>query len=221
MKLRGIIYIALAGLLTVLSSAGYAQALLESTITQMEISQEIQNAESRANVAPGKVLEEIDTNSPKPAAEPKPFEPKQQEKNMFVEDANQSDIDINDFNDFERELKRIDIETRSEQKEWLGELDRKEDLAKAIDDLAAAELRFIRKLANLEGAEKTIKAIDLVLKQRRERLETLVTKLQEELKEQRLQNTPERRERRAPRAERTRERPTRRTREPRVEEPAE
>jgi hypothetical protein len=108
--------------------------------------------------------------------------------------------DINDFNSFQRELNRMNIEARSEEEQWLGRLERKADLARAIDELVAAQLRFIRKLAVTEGADQTAKAIDLVLRQRQERLDKLETKLQEELKEERQQQSTERRDRRTPRA---------------------
>jgi hypothetical protein len=107
--------------------------------------------------------------------------------------------DINDFNSFQRELNRMNIEAKSEEEQWLGRLERKVELARAIDDLVAAQLRFIRKLAVSEGADQTAKAIDLVLRQRQERLEKLEAKLQEELKEERQQPT-ERRDRKTPRA---------------------
>ncbi|MCJ7730109.1 MAG: DUF3887 domain-containing protein [Sedimentisphaerales bacterium] len=107
--------------------------------------------------------------------------------------------EINDFNAFQRELNRMNVEARSEEEQWLGRLERKAELARAIDELVAAQLRFIRKLAVTEGADQTAKAIDLVLRQRQERLDKLETKLQEELKEERQQQPTERRDRRTPR----------------------
>jgi hypothetical protein len=106
--------------------------------------------------------------------------------------------DINDFNDFQKELNRINAESRSEERRWLGRTEQKDELARAIDKLVTAELSFIRKIAESEGADKTTKAIDLVLKQRQERLEKLATKLDNEAKEERQQQVVERR--RAPRA---------------------
>jgi hypothetical protein len=103
--------------------------------------------------------------------------------------------DINDFNSFQRELNRINIESRSEEEQWLGRLEKKVELARAIDELVAAQLRFVRKLAEVDHAEQTIKAVDLVLKQRQDRLNKLVTKLEEEAKQERQQSA-ERRERR-------------------------
>jgi hypothetical protein len=108
--------------------------------------------------------------------------------------------DINDFNSFQRELNRINIESRSEEEQWLGRLEKKVELARAIDELVAAQLRFIQKLAESGDANQTAKAIDLVLRQRQDRLNKLITKLQDELKEERQQQPTERRDRRTPRA---------------------
>lgn len=137
------------------------------------------------------------------------------------EDTNTPDVpDINDFNSFQREINRMNIETRSEEQQWMGPLERKVELARAIEELVAAQLRFIRKLAESENAEQTARAIDLVLRRRRERLNNLETKLSEETREERQQPTgetpstiprPPRRERQEPRP--TRERSTRHTRE--------
>jgi len=137
------------------------------------------------------------------------------------EDTNAADVpDINDFNSFQREINRMNIETRSEEQIWLGPLDRKAELARAIDELVDAELRFIRKLAESEDANQTVRAIDLVIRQRRERLNNLTRQLTEEIREERQQQTTERRTRRPARSadgqeptERTRDRPARRTRE--------
>jgi hypothetical protein len=130
--------------------------------------------------------------------------------------------DINDFNSFQREINRMNIETRSEEQIWLGPLERKAELARAIDELVDAELRFIRKLAESEDANQTVRAIDLVLRQRRERLNNLTRQLTDELREERQQQTTtERRPRRTTRTtegQDTRERPARRPRETTTEE---
>jgi hypothetical protein len=131
--------------------------------------------------------------------------------------------DINDFNSFQRELNLINIRTKGEEQQWLGPLERKQDLVRSIDELVAAELRFIRKLAETENAEQTVKAIDLVLRQRQERLNELTAKLDEELRNERQQQAAERNQRRAIRQtegqdqqeqRQPRERPQRRVREP-------
>ncbi|MFH1371986.1 MAG: hypothetical protein ABII09_11975 [Planctomycetota bacterium] len=127
--------------------------------------------------------------------------------------------DITDFNSFQREINRMNIETRSEEQMWLGQPAQKAELARAIEELVAAQLMFIRKLAESENAEQTVKAIDFVLQQRRERSATL----EEKLKDERQQQLIERRNSRTTRSERpdqtTRERTTRRTRETPAEQP--
>lgn len=100
--------------------------------------------------------------------------------------------DINDFNDYRQEISRIDIEARDEENKWLGKLEKKSDLAKAMDDVVVAELKFLRKMAEEEDSQKTVEAIDLLLKKRQDRLAKLTTKLEDEAK-------TERRERRPPR----------------------
>ena len=131
--------------------------------------------------------------------------------------------DINDFNSFQRELNRINIESRSEEEQWLGRLEKKVELARAIDELVAAQLRFVRKLAESGDANQTVKAIDLVLRQRQDRLNKLVTKLENELKEERQQQTT--RDKRPPRpgtvGQGQDQTQTERTRPPRRTTPAE
>ncbi len=120
--------------------------------------------------------------------------------------------DITDFNSFQREINRMNIETRSEEQTWLGQSTQKTELARAIEELVTAELLFIRKLAESENAEQTVKAVTLVLQQRRERLAQLEEKLKDErieLRDRTRRERPDQAER-----ERTRERPTRRSREP-------
>jgi|GEM_PF-1353744 len=95
--------------------------------------------------------------------------------------------DVNDFNAFKRELDRIDIEARGEDAQWLGKLEKKAELAKAMDDVVVAELRFLRKVAAATNDANTVEAINLVLKKRQNRLTKLVTKLDNELREERKQ----------------------------------
>jgi vacuolar-type H+-ATPase subunit I/STV1 len=105
--------------------------------------------------------------------------------------------DINDFNAFQRELNLVNIRTRNEEQRWLGPMEKKQDQLRAMDELVAAELRFIRKLAESEHAEETTKAIDLVLKQRQDRLKKLITKLEEEPRQERQPQTERRKLNRA------------------------
>ena len=103
--------------------------------------------------------------------------------------------EVNDFNAFKREINRIDMEARSEDAQWLGKPEKKADLAKAMDDVVVAELRFLRKVAAATNDANTVEAIDLVLKKRQDRLNKLVTKLENEAKEERRQQAPERQKR--------------------------
>lgn len=107
--------------------------------------------------------------------------------------------DVNDFNAFKQEIVRIDIEARGEDAQWLGKQDKKAELAKAMDDVIVAELRFLRKVAAAANDANTVEAIDLVLEKRRDRLNKLVTKLENELREDRKQQAGERQQRRATR----------------------
>lgn len=124
--------------------------------------------------------------------------------------ADNSVPDANDFNSFKQELDRIDIAARGEDNQWLGKQEKKADIAKAMDDVVVAELRFLRKVAAAASDTNTVEAIDLVLRKRQDRLNKLVTKLENELREERRQQAPERRERRTPRVQQNQtERPAR------------
>ena len=101
--------------------------------------------------------------------------------------------DVNDFNAFKQEINRIDIEARGEDTQWLGKQEKKAELAKAMDDVVVAELRFLRKVAAAAKDANTVEAIDLVLKKRQDRLNKLVTKLENELKEERQQQAGQQR----------------------------
>ena len=100
--------------------------------------------------------------------------------------------DINDFNAFKREIDRIDMEARGEDAQWLGKQEKKADLAKAMDDVVVAELRFLRKVAEAAKDTNTVEAIDLISKKRQDRLNKLITKLENEVKEERQKQAPER-----------------------------
>jgi hypothetical protein len=108
--------------------------------------------------------------------------------------------DVNDFNAFKREIDRIDMEARGEDTQWLGKQEKKAELAKAMDDVVVAELKFLRKVAAATNDANTVEAIDLVLKKRQDRLSKLVTKLENEVKEERRQQAGERQQRRTPKA---------------------
>ena len=128
-------------------------------------------------------------------------------------------IDIKDFNSFQRELNRINIETRGEEEQWLSPQDKKVELARSIEELVISQLRFIRKLAESEHSEQTIKAVDLVIRQRQERLNKLITKLEDTSRQERQQKANEQRvqKRTQPGEQIQTERPMQRTPRPRRE----
>jgi hypothetical protein len=118
--------------------------------------------------------------------------------------------DIKDFNAFQRELNRINIETRGEEEQWLSPLDKKVELARSIDELVISQMRFVRKLAETERSEQTIKAIDLVIRQRQERLNKLITKLDDTSRLERQQKAIEQqKERKTQQNQTTTQRPIR------------
>jgi hypothetical protein len=152
----------------------------------------------------------------RPAVSEQPTKPVEPQAAIQGASSDTNIPEINDFNDFQRELNRINLETRSEEEQWLGRLEnnKKVELLRTIDDLVAAQLRFIRKIAETKP-EQTAMAIDLVLKQRQERLNKLVTKLEDETRQERQQQIGERRRttRTGGQEQSTRERPQRRPRE--------
>ena len=201
----------------------YGQGTLVETVGTMEISQQVDNGVNQN--AP---KETVDTKKPAqdannvteqkkqaPANPPGwPYtadKPNAQEPNRTATgvvapttvpamSADENVPDVNDFNAFKREIDRIDMSARGEDTQWLGKQEgKKAELAKAMNNVVVAELRFLRKVAAATNDANTVEAIDLVLKKRADRLNKLVTKLENEAKEERQQQAPERRERRTPR----------------------
>jgi hypothetical protein len=198
----------------------YGQGSLVETVGTMEIGQEVDNAANRATPRGGADTKNPaqDTNNatlppnrapgmqgaPSPAPPPEVQQPSPAPTAVEatpaapVEAAEANVPEVNDFNAFKRELDRIDMEARGEDTQWLGKQEKKAELAKAMDDVVVAELKFLRKVAAATNDANTVEAVDLVLKKRQDRLNKLVTKLENELKEERRQQAPERRERRTP-----------------------
>lgn len=217
--------IGLVWLLTGSTTILYGQGSLVETVGTMEIGQEVDSAADRAT--PARVLDtskpanEANNVTEQPSRAPgqmrgrptpaqiAPPDTQQQEEAPAVLETptaapamTETDTnvpDINDFNEFKRELDRIDLEARGEDTQWLGKQEKKAELAKAMDDVVVAELRFLRKVALAENDTNTVEAIDLVLKKRQDRLNKLVTKLETEVKEERRQQATER-PKRTPRA---------------------
>jgi len=201
--LRGLSCLLAVGIWLGLCQPSYGEATAVETIGTMEIQEQLMKNGANLKTSQPNEVNEIVKASPKPSSEannatkPTLKKPAAGERMAAPKLSTDTNIpDINDFNDSQqRELNRINFEARSEERQWLGQLDNKKaELARAIDDVVTAELRFIRKLASAEDVNKTTKAIDLVLKQRQERLEKLVTKLEDEMKQERQKQPPERRE---------------------------
>ena len=196
----------------------YGEGTAVETLGTMEISQDVDNGVSRsapkrsANVrkpardanaaaeqpnrvpanAPGYGTETV--NSPDSNERGRAATGVETSSTVPVMTADTNVPDVNDFNAFKREIDRIDMEARGEDTQWLGKQEKKAELAKAMDDVVVAELKFLRKVAAATNDANTVEAIDLVLKKRQDRLNKLVTKLENEAKEERQQQ----RERRAP-----------------------
>jgi hypothetical protein len=236
-----VITICVVGVMLYINPPAAAQTLGESVAT-MDIQQQLMSNEAKQRVVEpnlNKAAGENKEAAPKaapaataPAPAPAPaVTPKTKDVNTVKEppkeavtenapDTNTPAPDANDFNEYKQELSRIDMDARNEDSRWMGRLDKKTDLLKAMDNVSTSELKFLRKLADSEGSKRTVEAIDLVLKKRQDRLTKLTTKLDDEAK-------TERRERRPPRMSNTgggmggmggdqgqSNRPQRRTREP-------
>ncbi|MGA2172040.1 MAG: hypothetical protein ABSG82_03365 [Sedimentisphaerales bacterium] len=193
--LCGSLCLILVGLWLSLPQPAYGQGTLGETATVIEVQQQLDGSGSQptpnqpANKLKAKTARRNDANEPlqpAPEANNAPGQRPAGERTAVAKLSEEANApEVNDFNEAQRELNRINVEAKNEEGQWLGHLERKEELAKAIDELVIAELRFIRKFAVAEDANKTTKAIDLVLKQRKEQLDKLMTKLDNEAKDER------------------------------------
>ena len=188
--------------------AGLTLALVQIVWGQENIESQSHEMQLNSQIAQG--LENA-THRPNNITDPNRIEERQLPMGNTRQEA--GIVDINDFNELDREINLINIESRTEHHLWLETIDQKTDLAQSTEHTVAAELAFIRKVAVEEKAEKTVKAIDFVLQRRRERLNALVANLQDELRQQRQQELGDRRERRP-----VRERIERPDREERLEQ---
>jgi hypothetical protein len=194
----------------------YGQGSLVETVGTMEISQQVDNAANQSTPKRGTDTQKAaqDTNNVteppsrapgmqgRPTPPPPPPTEVQQPSPATapVETTPAAPIlavetnvpEVNDFNAFKRELDRIDAEARAEDNQWLGKQEKKAELAKAMNDVVVAELRFLRKVAVMTNDANTVEAIDLVMKKRQDRLNKLVPKLENELREERQQQAGER-----------------------------
>ena len=110
-------------------------------------------------------------------------------------DPNKTQIDTED--EKKKELSLIEQESKKEVREWLNrKAANRTALAKAVQKQADAELKFLRKIAVEEGAEKTVQAVDQLLAARNQRFEKVIKKLQAEQKSDRMKTREERKARR-------------------------
>ena len=185
----------------VLNQPTVAQTAGEA-ITTMGVQQELIASEARQRIAEPNLDMEIDEDKEAVPKTASAGTAKAKDDNIVKEkphpaltenaDTNAISPDINDFNDYKQEINIINIEARNEESKWLERTEKKSDLAKAMNDVAVAELKFLRILAEENDSQKIVEAIDLLLEKRQDRLAKLTTKLEDEVK-------TERRERRPPR----------------------
>ena len=96
-----------------------------------------------------------------------------------------------------KSLTRLEQESKKEIREWMNRrVENRIALAKAVQKQVDAELKFLRKIAVEEGAEKTVQAIDQLLAARNKRFEKVIKKMQAEQKSDRMKAREERKGRR-------------------------
>ena len=104
--------------------------------------------------------------------------------NSFV-DPNKTNIDKED--ETGKALLHIDQESKKEVREWLNrKVENRIALAKAVQKQVDAELKFLRKIAVDEGAEKTLQAVDQLLAARNDRFEKVIKRMRAEQKSDRM-----------------------------------
>ncbi|MHC4758668.1 MAG: hypothetical protein ACYTE8_08420 [Planctomycetota bacterium] len=75
----------------------------------------------------------------------------------------------------------IDREGKNEMREWIyGKQDDRLALSKRVQDQVTAELNYIRKAAQTEGAAQTLEAIDKIIANRNERFDRINKRVREE-----------------------------------------
>ncbi len=129
--------------------------------------------------------------------------------------ADENEVDANETGEFQNKMKRLEIQAKQEQRQWLEENKSRLELYDIVGKVAVSELKFIRGVAAEEKAAKTVAAIDAVLSQRRRRATAISEKLNEQVRAERMQQAEQRRSRRTGGAtrDRSRERDSRRSRD--------
>ena len=139
-----------------------------------------------------------------------------------VSAADENEVDANETGEFQGKMKRLEIQAKQEQRQWLEENKSRFELYGIVGRVAVSELKFIRSVAAGEGADKTMAAIDAVLSQRRQRAAATSEKLNEQVRAERMQQAEQRRSRRTGGATRDaiRQRDSRRSRDNRTRQDA-
>lgn len=98
----------------------------------------------------------------------------------ILADPNKIEATIQTFEDLQNGLDGLDKKSGDETRQWLQpETASRIPLAREVHERIMAELMFVRKLADEEGAKKTTAAIDGLLLNRQKRYDELSEKLQE------------------------------------------
>lgn len=100
-------------------------------------------------------------------------------------DPNKVAVAVRAFPGLEKQLELVGKGSRNEVAEWLRpvtSMDNRSRLSREVQRQVEMELDFLRKIAEEEGAKKTVAAIDGVLLWRETRLEKLSEMIQEEIR---------------------------------------
>jgi len=100
-------------------------------------------------------------------------------------DPNKVAAAVRAFPGLEKQLELVGKGSRNEVTEWLRpvtSIDNRSRISREVQRQVAMELEFLRKIAEEEGAKKTVAAIDGVLLWRETRLERLTEMIQEEIR---------------------------------------
>ncbi len=106
----------------------------------------------------------------------------------ILADPNTIIANIKEFEGIEDELNQLDDDSSEEERSWLQDrIDNRVQLARDVQRQIQAELMLLRRLANEEGAKKTVAAIDGLLRNRHRRMEHITARIEEERRQERQQ----------------------------------
>jgi len=102
-----------------------------------------------------------------------------------LEDPNAIRKKVKSFTGLEASLLAVDANSQSEQRSWIQRrLDNRTSLLRAVQKQFGQEMAFLKKIAQVEKAEKTVAAIDTLGARRQRRYELLGDALREQRREQ-------------------------------------